>query len=281
MSTSGGACSTSWRVRSSGSSGSVTARTNSPAAFCQRAFFAPYHALQVGLGRPLAPGLQLVDQRHRAGVAGRRLVARLVEQQDVEVLDRLQPLLVLLPAADPRVEGPAGVAGEPRRAPRPRLELRRDARVARAAGAAGPAGRSPARSSGTGSARGRRGPGRTPARLAASLASLASIGSRKDSVLPEPVPVVMARLIPSRVVHSSASAWWVYGGSYRTALQLPGRSGRGSGRAPGPASSRSRSAKRRPVWYRGVLSMNGARNRTPSCSRSARRCSISVGWPTW
>src|ERR1017187_3378662 len=63
-------------------------------------------------------------------MAGRRLVARLIEQQDVEVLDRLQPLLVLLPAADPRVEGPAGVAGEARRTPRRRLELRRDAWVA-------------------------------------------------------------------------------------------------------------------------------------------------------
>ena len=81
-----------------------------------------------------------------------------------------------------------------------------------------------------------------PGEPAASLASFASIGSRNDSVLPEPVPVVMARLIPSRAVHSSASAWWVYGGSYRTRPRSPaGR--RGSAEEPGTGASRSRSAK--------------------------------------
>ena len=38
-------------------------------------------------------------------------------------------------------------------------------------------------------------------RCAASVASLASIGSRNDSVLPEPVPVMITRLLPS------ISAW--------------------------------------------------------------------------
>ena len=50
----------------------------------------------------------------------------------------------------------------------------------------------------------------------ASIASLAMIGSRKDSVLPEPVPVVITRLMPSLVVASRAVAWWVYGGSYNS-----------------------------------------------------------------
>ena len=52
-----------------------------------------------------------------------RLVARLVEQPDVELLDRGEPPGVLLGLADPGVEGPAGVAGEAGGPPRPRLEL--------------------------------------------------------------------------------------------------------------------------------------------------------------
>ena len=49
MSTSGGASSTSWRVSSSGSSGRMTARRNSPCLFFQCVPLSPYQALRSGL----------------------------------------------------------------------------------------------------------------------------------------------------------------------------------------------------------------------------------------
>ena len=127
-------------------------------------------------------GVDLVEHHEPAAVAGEQALP--VRRADQEVLEHLVvgQQQVGRPLAEPVALGLGG-------APVVHRHPDRVAVAASRAGSAGcaPAGRWPGRSSGRGPAQTR--PGRPPWRTASSMAACKA-GTRKHSVLPEPVPVV-------------------------------------------------------------------------------------------